>query len=129
MRKVTAIRPCSDVSRDESMAVTGRLLLAHDARHLRRKAVELTDGTRIFFDLPQAVVLKSGDALILEDGAMVLIEAVDEPLYAITASGPNGLAELAWHIGNRHLAAEISLSRILILRDAVIKTMLEGLGA
>ena len=39
------------------------------------------------------------------------------------------LAELAWHIGNRHLAAAIEADRILILRDHVIKAMLEGLGA
>ena len=39
------------------------------------------------------------------------------------------LAELAWHIGNRHLAAAIEPDRILILRDHVIKAMLEGLGA
>ena len=129
MRKVTAIRPGSELSRDEGMAVTGRLILAHDGRHLRRKAVELTDGNRIFFDLPEPVVLKSGDALILEDGALVLIEAMDEALYAITASSDKALSELAWHIGNRHLPAEISPERILILRDHVIKTMLEGLGA
>ena len=36
---------------------------------------------------------------------------------------------LAWHIGNRHLAAEIEAERILILRDHVIRSMLEGLGA
>ena len=129
MRKVTAIRPGSELSRDESMTVTGRLLLAHDGRHLRRKAVELTDGSRIFLDLPQAVVLRSGDALVLEDGALVLVEAANEALYEITASSPKALSELAWHIGNRHLPAEIALKRILILRDHVIKTMLEGLGA
>lgn len=129
MRKVTAIRHRADLSPDDSRSAIGRVILAHDARHLRRKAVELNDGSRIFFDLPQAVVLDSGDALILEDGAVVLIEAADEALYAITACSPNGLGALAWHIGNRHLAAEISPTRILILRDHVIKAMLEGLGA
>ena len=39
------------------------------------------------------------------------------------------LTELAWHIGNRHLAASIEGERILILRDHVIRAMLEGLGA
>jgi len=129
MRKVTAIRHRADLSPEDSRNAIGRVTLAHDARHLRRKAVELTDGSRIYFDLPQAVVLNSGDALVLEDGAVVLIEAADEALYAITASSRDGLSALAWHIGNRHLAAEISPKRILILRDPVIKTMLEGLGA
>ncbi len=95
MRKVIAIRPGSELSRDKSMTVTGRLSLAHDGRHLRRKAVELTDGSRIFLDLPQAVVLRSGDALVLEDGALVLVEAANEALYEITASSPKALSELA----------------------------------
>ncbi len=36
---------------------------------------------------------------------------------------------LAWHIGNRHLAAAIRPDRIFILRDHVIKKMLKRLGA
>ena len=36
---------------------------------------------------------------------------------------------LAWHIGNRHTAAQLERTRILIKRDHVLKTMLEGLGA
>lgn len=36
---------------------------------------------------------------------------------------------LAWQIGNRHLAADITETRIRIRADHVIKTMLEGLGA
>ena len=39
------------------------------------------------------------------------------------------LARLAWHIGNRHLAAAIDGQRILLRRDHVIGHMLEHLGA
>ena len=39
------------------------------------------------------------------------------------------LIELAWHLGNRHLAAQIELERILIQRDHVIRDMLISLGA
>jgi urease accessory protein len=39
------------------------------------------------------------------------------------------LVKLAWHIGNRHLPAQIEETRILIRRDGVIARMLEGLGA
>jgi urease accessory protein len=35
----------------------------------------------------------------------------------------------AWHIGNRHLEAQIEATRILIRRDHVIAKMLEQLGA
>ena len=42
---------------------------------------------------------------------------------------PAHVAHLAWHIGNRHLAAQLEWDRILILSDRVIALMLEKLGA
>ena len=80
-------------------------------------------------DLPDPVVLATGDELVLEDGGTVAIAAADEALYEVTARDAVHLTELAWHIGNRHLPAAITATRILILRDHVIRDMLEGLGA
>ena len=104
-------------------------MLPHDERHLRRRALELADGGKILVDLPEPVMLADGDRLVLEDGRQIEIAAAPEELYDIRARDPVHLAELAWHIGNRHLAAAIEAGRILILRDHVIKAMLEGLGA
>jgi len=104
-------------------------VLAHDERHLRRRAIELASGDKVLVDLPEPVTLNDGDRLVLEDGRHVEIVAAEEPLYDIRAANPVHLSELAWHIGNRHLAASIEAGRILILRDHVIKAMLEGLGA
>lgn len=107
----------------------GVAILPHDERHLRRKAIELTDGSKVLVDLPEPVVLGSGDELVLEDGGSVVIAAAEEDLYEVTASDAVHLTQLAWHIGNRHLPAAIGETRILILRDHVIRDMLEGLGA
>lgn len=104
-------------------------VLPHDERHLRRRAIGLQHGDRILVDLPKPVVLDNGDRLVLEDGRHVEIIAAEEEVYDIRARDAVHLAELAWHIGNRHLAAAIEPGRILILRDHVIKEMLEGLGA
>jgi urease accessory protein len=109
--------------------VAGKAVLPHDERHLRRRAVELTDGGKVLVDLPEPVTLADGDRLVLEDGRQIEIAAAPEELYDIRARDSVHLAELAWHIGNRHLAAAIEAERILILRDHVIKAMLEGLGA
>jgi urease accessory protein len=103
--------------------------LAHDERHLRRKVLELSKGEKILVDLPEPVALDQGDVLILEDGRRAGIEAASEEVYAIFARDQLHLSQLCWHIGNRHLAAQIETDRILILRDHVIKAMLEGLGA
>lgn len=108
---------------------SGRAILAHDERHLRRRAIELADGSKVLVDLPEPVALNDGDRLVLEDGGHIVIIAAPEEVYDIRARDGIHLAELAWHIGNRHLAASIEAGRILILRDHVIKAMLEGLGA
>ena len=104
-------------------------VLPHDERHLRRRAISLAGGEKVLVDLPEPVVLGDRDRLVLEDGRQVEIVAADEEVYDIRARDSVHLAELAWHIGNRHLAATIEAERILILRDHVIKAMLEGLGA
>ena len=109
--------------------IAGRAELPHDERHLRRRAIELADGRKALVDLPEPATLGDGDRLVLEDGRQIEIIAAPEELYDIRARDAVHLAELAWHIGNRHLAAAIAADRILILRDHVIKAMLEGLGA
>ena len=105
------------------------IALAHDQRHLRRKLLHLENDDVVMLDLKEAVMLADGDLLVLDSGDHVRIAAISEPLYDIRPRDPLHLIELAWHLGNRHLAAEIRLDRILILRDPVIKAMLEGLGA
>ena len=112
-----------------SGAVAGKAVLPHDERHLRRRAIELTDCSKVLVDLPEPVTLADGDRLVLEDGRQIEIAAAPEELYDIRARDGAHLAELAWHIGDRHLAAAIEAGRILILRDHLIKAMLEGLGA
>ncbi len=74
-------------------------------------------------------MLEHGDRLVLDDGREIEIRAASEELYEIRGRDPRHIAELAWHIGNRHLAAQIETDRIFILRDHVIRVMLEGLGA
>lgn len=130
MLKAIAVRSAS--SKDASASASqplGTAVLQHDERHLRRKTITLTNGSKVFVDFAEPVVLLAGDELALDNGAYVAIAAADEPLYEITARDPVHLTELAWHIGNRHLAATITADKILILRDHVIKAMLEGLGA
>ncbi|MEO9335845.1 urease accessory protein UreE [Mesorhizobium sp. SB112] len=113
----------------EGEAPLDSVTLAHDERHLRRKVLPLNGGERVLVDFPEPVMLGHGDFLVLEDGRHVGILAAEEELYEIRGRDALHLAQLSWHIGNRHLAAAIEADRILILRDHVIKAMLEGLGA
>ena len=124
-------RAVSVLSADDagSAAPYDKAVLPHDERHLRRRAIETAAGDKVLVDLPEPVALGDGDRLVLEDGRQLEIVAAPEEVYDIRARDAVHLTELAWHIGNRHLAAAIEPNRILILRDHVIKAMLEGLGA
>jgi urease accessory protein len=128
MLRAVAVRRASEVAADGAQP-SGRAVLPHDERHLRRRAIELVDGRKVLVDLPEPVVLETEDRLVIDDGGEVVVAAAYEPLYEIFGQDPVHLMELAWHIGNRHLPAAIEPTRILILRDHVIKAMLEGLGA
>jgi urease accessory protein len=104
-------------------------ILPHDERHLRRRKIALARGERLLVDFAEPLALAQGDLLALDDGRFVEVVAASQQLYDIRARDPRHLTELAWHIGNRHLPAAIEADRILIERDHVIKSMLEGLGA
>jgi urease accessory protein len=129
MLRAIAVRRASEIAAEDEAQPLGRAVLPHDERHLRRRAIELVDGRKVLVDLPEPVVLEAGDRLVVEGGGEIGIAAAYEPLYEIFGQDPVHLMELGWHIGNRHLAAAIEPTRILILRDHVIKAMLEGLGA
>lgn len=107
----------------------GTIVLDHADRHLRRKMITTNQGDQVLVDLPEPVLLADGDVLVLEDGRTIEIIAAKEKLYAVTPSEACPVRHLAWHLGNRHLAAQIDDDRILIQRDHVIRAMLEGLGA
>jgi len=107
----------------------GSVVLPHDERHLRRKRLTLLDCSPVMVDLAQATHLQHGDRLKTQDGAEIEILAAPEALTEIRANSPTHHAQLCWHIGNRHLKAQIEPNRILILRDKVIDAMLEGLDA
>ena len=104
-------------------------VLDHQARHVRRRVLRLAHEDEVLVDFPAAVLLGHGDALVMEDGRLAEVISAEEELLEVTAHSAAELSQLCWHIGNRHLAAQIEERRILILRDHVIKAMLEGLGA
>lgn len=107
----------------------GTVTLGYDDRHRRRLRLESDAGESFLLDLPRALVLEEGDGLALSDGSWLAVRAAPEALIEVTAPTPELLARLAWHIGNRHLPAQIEAHRLLIRDDHVIAAMLKGLGA
>lgn len=105
-----------------------QIILDYDHRHRRRLALACQHGLEILLDLPEAMHLRDGDALVLETGDYVCVRARPEHVLEIKAGSSQDLARLAWHLGNRHLAVQIQPGRLLILHDHVIAQMLADLG-
>jgi urease accessory protein len=109
--------------------VADTLTLEHEARHRRRVALTGDGGLAFLLDLDKAAVLDDGDAVKLEDGRLVQIKAAPEKLVEIRTENPLRLMKVAWHIGNRHVAAELTPDAIYIAHDHVLLEMVRGLGA
>src|SRR4029077_13958077 len=83
------------------------IVLGYDDRHRRRMTMIGTRGTEFLLDLPEATSLRGGDALVLEDGRLIEIVSAAEPLLEIRCADSLQLARIAWHLGNRHLSAQL----------------------
>lgn len=110
-------------------AAADTVVLDFDDRHRRRMAMTGTRGLEFLLDLEEAVALRGGDALVLEDGRLIEVVAAPEPLVEIRGADPHHLVRIAWHLGNRHLPTQIVGKGLRIRRDHVIEDMVRGLGA
>jgi urease accessory protein len=108
--------------------VAGHLRLDHHHRHRRRLTLKTEEGETILLDLPAAVHLRGGDKLLLDDGAILDVEALDEPLLQITATDISALIRIAWHLGNRHLPTQLFGTVLRIREDHVLEDMVRRLG-
>lgn len=109
--------------------VVDEITLDHHARHRRRFAFTADGGLSFLLDLDKATVLDDGDAVKLEDGRLVRVKAAPEELVEVTTANPLRLMKVAWHLGNRHVPAEITEAAVYFVDDHVLTEMVRGLGA
>ncbi len=64
------------------------VVLDFDDRHRRRMAMTGTRGLEFLLDLENAVALRGGDALVLDDGRLIEVVAAPEPLVEIRCKDP-----------------------------------------
>jgi urease accessory protein len=107
----------------------GAITLDFDARHRRRIRLTTDQGEDVLLNLSKAVAMADGDGLQLEDRRWLKVQAAAELVVEVRHQDPIQLMRLAWHLGNRHLPAEIRTQVLRIRPDHVIEDMLHGLGA
>jgi urease accessory protein len=125
MKRANEIRRAGDWLPETA---TDEIVLDYDHRHRRRLKFSAGSGTEILLDLPDAIHIRNGDAMVLEDGGLIAIRAAAESLLEIRAADADTLARLAWHLGNRHLSVQFLPGRLRILEDHVIAEMIPALG-
>jgi urease accessory protein len=108
--------------------VIDRVVLDHEGRSRRRIALKCEGGLDVLLDLDKATTLNDGDAVRLEDGRLVEVSAAPQRLLEVRAENPARLLRIAWHIGNRHAAAEIAVDALYIEDDHVLAEMVRGQG-
>ena len=125
MHRAQSVLPAGGWSGEPADSV----VLDFDDRHRRRIQMKGVGGLVFLLDLQEAVALRSGDGLQLDDQRVVEVVAAPEPLAEIRAADPAALTRVAWHLGNRHLPTELLRKSLRIRRDPVIEEMVTGLGA
>jgi urease accessory protein len=125
MERATAVVRRDDVNPSR---IIDTVVLDHEGRNRRRVRLTARGGTDVLLDLERPSALDDGDALALEGGRLIRVEAGAQELAEVRADDGRALARLAWHIGNRHTPAEIGPDFIAIERDHVLEAMIVGLG-
>ncbi|MGF1600445.1 MAG: urease accessory protein UreE [Thermosynechococcaceae cyanobacterium] len=82
------------------------------------------DGTPIYLQLPRGTVLQDGDLLIAKDQTLLQIKAKLEPVLVVQAKNQLDLLRAAYHLGNRHVALEITPTCLRLAPDPVLQDML-----
>jgi urease accessory protein len=105
-----------------------RLVLPFEQRQKSRLLTSLSDGAEVGLMLPRGTVLRGGDLLRAEDGRIVEVVAAAEAVSMVQSDNPVLLARAAYHLGNRHVAVQITADSLRYLHDHVLDDMVRGLG-
>ena len=98
----------------------------------RFEAVDST-GRAIGVFLARGTIVRGGDVLVAEDGSLVVVEALVQPVLVATAAKASqtatlDLARAAYHLGNRHVALEVRADRLVLEPDHVLAELLRRIG-
>lgn len=104
------------------------LSLTLEDRVRSRLRTTLDDGREAGLFLGRGTTLKDGDQVSTDDGFIAEVRAALETVSTVDCADALTLARVAYHLGNRHVALEITASRLRYLHDHVLDDLVRGLG-
>jgi urease accessory protein len=108
------------------LEVKGRLTLPFASRQARGLKAKLDSGEEVVLDLPQGEVLRGGDLVTASDGRVIEVLAAAEKLLQIESEA---LAKIAYHLGERHVPAQVGDGFLRIAADHALEEVVTKLGA
>jgi urease accessory protein len=112
----------------EPRLATERLVLPFELRQKSRLRARLESGIEVGLFLERGTLLRGGDLLLAENGAVIEVLAAPEEVSTVTAKTPRDLTRAAYHLGNRHMALQVGDTWLRYLHDHVLDDMVRGLG-
>lgn len=104
------------------------LILPYELRKKSRFRTQCEDGSDIGLLLPRGTVLPDGAYLQTDCGLIIQVQAAIEQLSQGHSSDPLSLLKAAYHLGNRHVALQITEHYLCYQHDHVLDAMLQQLG-
>jgi urease accessory protein len=108
-----------------------RVQLDWDTRQKSRFDATDSQGRTLGVFLPRGSVVRGGDALLAEDGSLVIVDAAPQPVLVVRPCSEHGspfdLTRAAYHLGNRHVQLELKPDHLKLEPDHVLADMLRAM--
>ena len=102
-----------------------------DVRQKSRFDATDSAGRMLGVFLPRGTSVRGGDALVAEDGSLVVVKAAPQAVLVVrhcTQHGsPFDLLRAAYHLGNRHVQLELQADHLKLEPDHVLADMLRAM--
>lgn len=102
-----------------------------DVRQKSRFDATDSQGRALGVFLPRGTVVRGGDALVAEDGSLIVVQAAPQPVLVVRPCPAHGspfdLVRAAYHLGNRHVALELQPDHLKLEPDHVLADMLRAM--
>jgi urease accessory protein len=105
------------------------LALPWEQRRWIRGKFTTTKGREVALALPTGTPLVPGTIILVEKNWYLRIEAVPEPLIAVTPEDSQDAIRLAFEIGNRHFPLALEGSTLLVPDDPAMAQLFDRLKA
>lgn len=116
------------ISAPETQTPDYVLSLTAEERTRSRFQFQAENGQAVHLNLPRGTTLRDGDWLESDTGKLAKIAAKPEPVLVVTSDSFLDLLQAAYHLGNRHVALEITKTSLCLLPDPVLQHLLEHRG-